>query len=197
MRPPKTFQPPAQEGPKTNDRIRAAEVRLIGDDGQQLGVLTLADALAKAEEAGLDLVEVSPNASPPVCRLVDYGKFKYMQSKKAQEARKKQAVVEVKEIQLTPNIDKHDLETKQNHIRRWVAEKARVRVSLRFRGRELSHTEIGFRTMTELIQSLEDVVTPESPPRMEGRKLVVTLLPKSEKPGPVGPTITATATSIR
>lgn len=174
--------PPGQDGPRINEKIRAAQVRLIADDGSQLGVVSIEEALSKAEEAGLDLVEVSPNASPPVCRLIDYGKFKYIQNKKAQEARKKQAVVEVKEIQLTPNIDKHDLMTKQNHIRRWVAEKARVRVSLRFRGRELSHTEIGYRTLTDFIAGLDDVVTTEGPPRLEGRKLTVTLLPKGEKP---------------
>lgn len=173
---------PAQEGPRINERIKALEVRLIGDDGGQLGVLALRDAIAKAEELGLDLVEVSPDAKPPVCRLIDYGKFKYQQSKKAHEAKKKQAVVEVKEIALTPNTDKHDIETKQNHIRRWVAEKNRVRVGVKFRGRELSHMELGYRVLTELMAGMEELIVQEAPPKLEGRRLVVTLLPKNEKP---------------
>jgi translation initiation factor IF-3 len=169
------------EGPRVNAQIRAAEVRLIGAEGEQVGVLTLRDALAKAEEAGLDLVEVSPDAKPPVCRLIDYGKFKYQMSKKAHEAKKKQAVVEVKEVNLTPNTDKHDLETKQNHIKRWAAEKHRVKVFVKFRGRELSHVDLGFRVIEELMRGLENIMVIESKPKLEGRRLVLTLLPKSEK----------------
>ena len=167
-----------QEGPRINDRIRATEVRLVGDDGTQIGIVPIREALMQAEEAGLDLVEVSPDAKPPVCRLTDYGKYKYQQSKKAQEAKRKQVVIEVKEIALTPNTDKHDLETKQNHIRRWVAEKHRVRVSVKFKGREMSHTELGYKVLSELISGVEDIVSPEGHPRMEGRRLVTNLLPK-------------------
>ncbi len=169
----------SQDGPRINERIRASEVRLISDTGEQLGVLSIRDALAKAEDAGLDLVEVSPDSRPPVCRLVDYGKFKYQQSKKAQEAKKKQVVIEVKEINLTPNTDKHDIETKQNYIKRWIAEKARVRVGVKFRGREISHQELGYKVLAELLSGLESLVVQESSPRMEGKRLVVTLLPKA------------------
>jgi translation initiation factor IF-3 len=172
---------PAQDGPRINDRIKAPEVRLISDTGEQVGVLPIREALFRAEELGLDLVEVSPDAKPPVCRLIDYGKFKYQQSKKAQEAKKKQVVIEVKEINLTPNTDKHDIETKQNHIRRWIAEKARVRVGIKFRGREMSHLDLGYKALQELMTGLEDLIVQESAPRMEGRRLVVTLLPKNDK----------------
>lgn len=172
---------PAQDGPRINEKIRATEVRLISDTGEQLGVLSIRDALAKAEEAGLDLVEVSPEAKPPVCRLIDYGKYKYQQNKKAQEAKKKQVVIEVKEINLTPNTDKHDIETKQNHIKRWIAEKARVRVGVKFRGREMAHLDLGYKALQELMHGLEDLVVQEADPKMEGKRLVVTLLPKTEK----------------
>ncbi|MGY3805369.1 translation initiation factor IF-3 [Pigmentibacter ruber] len=172
---------PTQDGPRINDRIKAPEVRLISDTGEQVGVLPIREALSRAEELGLDLVEVSPDAKPPVCRLIDYGKFKYQQSKKAQEAKKKQVVIEVKEINLTPNTERHDIETKQNHIKRWIAEKARVRVGVKFRGREMSHVDLGYKALQELMAGLEDIVVQESAPRLEGRRLVVTLLPKSEK----------------
>ena len=177
----RTPTPPSQDGPRINERIRATEVRVISDSGEQLGILSLRDAIAKAEESGLDLVEVSPEAKPPVCRLVDYGKFKYQQSKKAQEAKKKQTVIEVKEINLTPNTDTHDIETKQNHIKRWIAEKARVRVGIKFRGREMSHMDLGYKVLAELMAGINELVVQESPPRMEGKRLVVTLLPKGEK----------------
>ncbi len=184
MRPtgtPQRNQAPAQDGPRVNEKIRALEVRLIGEEGAQLGVLSTREALERAQEVGLDLVEVSPDAVPPVCKLIDYGKYKYQQSKKAQEAKKKQVVVEVKEIQITPSTDKHDLQTKQNHIRRWIEEKCRVRVYVRFRGREMSHSEIGFRTLSELLSPLDAFITQEAPPKFEGRRLAVTILPKSEK----------------
>jgi translation initiation factor IF-3 len=173
--------PQHQDGPRINERIRASEVRVISDTGEQLGILSIREALVKAEEYGLDLVEVSPEAKPPVCRLVDYGKFKYQQSKKAQEAKKKQTVIEVKEINLTPNTDKHDIETKQNHIKRWIAEKARVRVGIKFRGREMSHMDLGYKVLNELMAGIADLVVQESTPRLEGKRLVVTLLPKGEK----------------
>jgi translation initiation factor IF-3 len=181
MRPMAQNRQQAPEGPRVNAQIRALEVRLIGDDGGQLGVLPIREALAKAEESGLDLVEVSPDAKPPVCKLIDYGKFKYQMSKKAHEAKKKQVVVEVKEVQLTPNTDKHDLETKQNHIRRWAAEKHRTKVFVKFRGRELSHMELGYKVVKELMAGLEDIVALESTPKLEGRRLIVTLIPKADK----------------
>jgi translation initiation factor IF-3 len=184
MRPtgtPQRNQAPTQDGPRVNDKIRVPEVRLIGEEGQQLGVVSIREALERAEEVGLDLVEVSPDAAPPVCKLIDYGKYKYQQSKKAQEAKKKQVVVEVKEIQITPSTDTHDLQTKQNHIRRWIEEKCRVRVFVRFRGREMSHSEIGFRTLAELLTPLDSIMVQEAPPKFEGRRLAVTILPRSEK----------------
>ncbi len=177
----RTSPPSQQDGPRINERIRSLEVRVISDTGEQLGILPIREALAKAEEYGLDLVEVSPEAKPPVCRLVDYGKFKYQQSKKAQEAKKKQTVIEIKEINLTPNTDKHDIETKQNHIKRWILEKARVRVGIKFRGREMSHMDLGYKVLNELMTDISDIVVQESAPRLEGKRLVVTLLPKSEK----------------
>jgi translation initiation factor IF-3 len=171
----------AQDGPRINEKIRASEVRLISDAGDQIGVLTIREALSRAEEAGLDLVEVSPDAKPPVCRLIDYGKFKYQQSNKAQEAKKKHSVIEVKEINLTPNTDTHDIETKQNYIKRWMVEKARVRVGVKFRGREMAHMELGYRVLKELMAGLEEIAIQEASPKLEGKRLVVTLLPKSEK----------------
>jgi translation initiation factor IF-3 len=169
-----------EQGPRINEKIRETEVRLIDGEGGQVGVVSIEVALRMAEEAGLDLVEVSPQAVPPVCRLIDYGKYKYQLSKKAQEAKKKQAVIEIKEVNLTPNTDTHDIETKQNHIRKWVAEKNRVKVSVKFRGREMAHQELGYRVIDELIAGIDDLVVPESRPRFEGRRLTVTLLPKAE-----------------
>jgi translation initiation factor IF-3 len=180
MRRPTQTGRPVEQGPRVNEKIREAEVRLIDGEGGQVGVVTIEVALRMAQEASLDLVEVSPQAVPPVCRLIDYGKYKYQLSKKAQEAKKKQAVVEVKEVNLTPNTDSHDIETKQNHIRKWVADKNRVKVSVKFRGREMAHQELGYRVIDELLKGLDDIVAPESRPRFEGRRLTVTLLPKSE-----------------
>ena len=172
---------PSQDGPRVNDKIKALEVRLIGDDGSQLGVVSTRDALLKAEEVGLDLVEVSPDARPPVCKILDYGKYKYQQSKKAQEAKRKQVVVEVKEIALTPNTDTHDMETKRNHIKRWILEKNRVRVGVKFRGREMAHIELGYKALSELLAGLEDVCSQEGHPKMEGRRLMANLVPRTDK----------------
>lgn len=186
MRRPNRFSQPVEQGPRINDKIREPEVRLIDEEGGQVGVVSIKDALQRAEDAGLDLVEVSPQASPPVCRLIDYGKYKYQQSKKAHEAKKKQVIIEVKEVSLTPNTDSHDLKTKQNHIRRWVADKSRVKVSVKFRGREMSHQELGFRVIDQLLEGIDDIVTKEGRPRFEGRRLTVTLLPKAEVTKPTG-----------
>ena len=174
-------QQQGQDGPRVNHKIRSSEVRLISETGEQVGVVPISEALARAEEVGLDLVEVSPEAKPPVCKLIDYGKYKYQLSKKNQEAKKKQAVVEVKEVNITPNTDTHDLETKRNHVRRWILDKNRVKVFVKFRGREMSHTEFGFKALHELLDGLSDILVQESSPRMEGKRLVVILLPRSEK----------------
>ena len=170
-----------QVGLRINEGIKALQVRLIGEDGSQVGVISKQEALEKALDVGLDLVEVSPDANPPVCRLIDYGKYKYQQSKKQQEAKKKQITIEVKEINLTPNTDKHDIETKQNHIKKWIAHRNRVKVGVKFRGREMAHTELGFSVLDVLMAGINDIAVQEAPPKMEGRRLVVTLVPKSEK----------------
>jgi len=170
-----------QEGLRINERIKSLQVRLIGDGGEQVGVISKQEALEKASEAGLDLVEVSPDANPPVCRLIDYGKYKYQQSKKQQEAKKKQITIEVKEINLTPNTDKHDIETKQNHIKKWMSQRNRVKVGVKFRGREMAHTELGYTVLDSLMAGIDDIAAQEAPPKMEGRRLVVNLVPKSEK----------------
>jgi translation initiation factor IF-3 len=196
MRRPTQTGRPVEQGPRVNEKIREAEVRLIDGEGGQVGVVTIEVALRMAQEASLDLVEVSPQAVPPVCRLIDYGKYKYQLSKKAQEAKKKQAVIEVKEVNLTPNTDSHDIETKQNHIRKWVADKNRVKVSVKFRGREMAHQELGYRVIDELLKGIDDIVAPESRPRFEGRRLTVTLLPKSEvKSAEPKPTAVTSASS--
>ncbi len=172
---------PQDTGPRINEKIRALEVRVISDSGEQLGVLQTRDALIAAREAGLDLVEVSPDARPPVCKLLDYGKYKYQQKKKAHEAKKKQVIIEVKEVNFTPNTDKHDIETKRNHIKRWLSEKSRVKVGVKFRGREMAHIDRGFKVIADLMGGLSDIAVQEAPPRMEGRRLGVMLVPKADK----------------
>lgn len=174
-------QRPQDSGPRVNEKIRVPEVRVISDTGEQLGVLSVREALAIAKEAGLDLVEVSPDARPPVCRILDYGKYKYQQQKKAHEAKKKQVVIEVKEVNFTPNTDTHDIETKRNHIRRWIAEKARVKVGVKFRGREMAHIDLGHKVLKELMVGLEDIAVQEAAPRMEGKRLGIMLVPKTDK----------------
>lgn len=171
---------PTQQGPRINDKIRATEVRLIDENGGQVGVISTRDALLRAENVGLDLVEVSPDAKPPVCKLIDYGKYKYQQSKKAHEAKKKQAVVEVKEIAITPNTDTHDLVTKQNHIKRWLKEKNKVKIVVKFRGREISHAELGFRILEELMQPIEELAIRENNPKLENRRLILNIAPRTE-----------------
>jgi translation initiation factor IF-3 len=137
---------PQKEGPRTNREIRAREVQLIDAEGQNRGVVQLLDALALAEEAGVDLVEIVPNATPPVCKILDYGKFRFLEQKKAAEARKKQKIVEIKEIKLRPGIDDHDYDVKMRAMRRFFEEGDKVKVTLRFRGREMAHQDIGYRS---------------------------------------------------
>jgi translation initiation factor IF-3 len=157
--------------------IDAREVLVIGPEGEQMGVLTKQDALAAAEEAGLDLVEVAPNADPPVCRIMDFGKFKYQQSKKAQLAKKKQKIIQVKEIKVRPKTDDHDLETKAKHARRFLGEGNKLKVTVRFRGREIVHPERGEIILGKLMGLIEDVGTIESRPKMEGRTMVMVVAP--------------------
>ena len=158
--------------------IRASEIRLIGADGEQVGIMPIAEALSRAAEAHLDLVEVAPQANPPVCRIMDYGKFKYLQSKKTQEARKKQTVIQVKEVKFRPKIEDHDVAFKVKNIRRFLAQKDKIKVSLIFRGREIAHPQIGIDLLKRVAAELEDIGTVEQAPKIEGRNLTMIIAPK-------------------
>jgi len=167
-----------QSGPRINDAIRAREVRLIDADGQNVGVVSRFDAMAKATEAGMDLVEVSPDADPPVCKILDYGKFKYQEQKKAAEARKNQKIVEIKEIKMRPAIDDHDYDVKMRAIRRFFEEGDKVKITLRFRGREMAHQELGMDVLRRVKADVVEIAKVESEPRLEGRQMVMVLAPK-------------------
>jgi translation initiation factor IF-3 len=158
--------------------IRATEVRLIGADGEQVGIMPLNEALNRAAEANLDLVEVAPQANPPVCRIMDYGKFKYLQSKKTQEARKKQTVIQVKEVKFRPKIEDHDIAFKVKNIRKFLAQKDKIKISLIFRGREIAHPQIGIALLNRVAAELEDIGTVEQAPKIEGRNLTMIVAPK-------------------
>ncbi len=168
----------AKDGPRINDDIRNAEIQLIDQTGTNVGVVLTADALVKAVEAGLDLVEISPDANPPVAKILDYGKYKYQEQKKAAEARKKQKVVEIKEIKMRPSIDDHDYDVKMRAIRRFFDEGDKVKVTLRFRGRELAHQELGWQVLQRVKADTEPISKVESEPRMEGRQMVMVLAPR-------------------
>jgi translation initiation factor IF-3 len=161
-----------------NEDIRVPEVRLIDHTGQNVGVVATTDAMARATEAGLDLVEISPDASPPVAKILDYGKYKYQEQKKAAEARKRQKIVEMKEIKMRPSIDDHDYDVKMRAIRRFFDEGDKVKVTLRFRGRELSHQELGWQVLQRVKSDTEPIAKVESEPRMEGRQMVMVLAPR-------------------
>jgi translation initiation factor IF-3 len=167
-----------QSGPRINEAIRAREIRLIDADGQNVGVVPRLEALSKALEAGLDLVEISPDAEPPVCKILDYGKFKYQEQKKAAEARKNQKVVEIKEIKMRPSIDDHDYDVKMRAIKRFFEEGDKVKVTLRFRGREMAHQELGYQLLQRVKGDLVEASKVESEPRLEGRQMVMVLAPK-------------------
>jgi len=174
---------------RVNERIRAREVRLIDEDGQMIGVMTSGQALSMARERGLDLVEVSPMATPPVCKLMDYGRFKYEQSKKENEARKHQKVSELKEIRLSPRTDDHDLFVKVRKIEEFLSEGDKVKVGVRFRGRELAHPELGRQLLDKIVAGLKSIAVVERPPLMEGKimSLIVTRAPGWEPPKKVAP----------
>ena len=167
-----------QQRVRINEQIKVPEVRLIGPDGQQIGVLPIREALAFAAEAHLDLVEVAPQAAPPVCRVMDYGKFKYQQSKKQQEARRRQTTIQVKEIKVRPKIEEHDMAFKLRNTRRFLADGDKVKISVIFRGREIAHTDRGFKLLAQMTESLADVGTVEQNPRLEGRNLSMIVTPK-------------------
>jgi translation initiation factor IF-3 len=167
-----------QQRVRINEQIKVPEVRLIGPDGQQIGVLPIREALAFAAEAHLDLVEVAPQATPPVCRVMDYGKFKYQQSKKQQEARRRQTTIQVKEIKVRPKIEEHDMAFKLRNTRRFLEEGDKVKISVIFRGREIAHTDRGFKLLAQMTEALADVGTVEQNPRLEGRNLSMIVTPK-------------------
>ncbi|MBP8645732.1 MAG: translation initiation factor IF-3 [Syntrophobacteraceae bacterium] len=161
-----------------NEKIRASEVRVIGHDGQQLGILTLRKALELAAQEELDLVEVAPNADPPVCKIMDYGKYKYQQNKRFQEAKKKQTVIQVKEVKIRPKTDEHDLLVKIRHVRRFLAQKDKAKITILFRGREISYSDQGTKVLERVREELKDEAVVEQPAKMEGRNMVMILAPK-------------------
>lgn len=168
-----TLPPRNDDGPRINNQIRVEKVRLIDADGEMIGVVSLREALSAAEEAGLDLVEISPNAEPPVCKVLDYGKFKYEEQKKANEARKKQKVIEVKELKLRPMIGDHDYEVKMRAARKFLEAGDKVKFTMRFRGRELSHQDLGLKILQQVKIDLLEISKVESEPRMEGRQMIM------------------------
>ncbi|MEY3553019.1 MAG: hypothetical protein RL735_1367 [Pseudomonadota bacterium] len=169
---------PQKDGHRINRDIRVREVQLIDQDGQNRGVIGAPEALQMAEEAGLDLVEIVPNASPPVCKILDYGKFRFLEQKKAAEARKKQKIVEVKEIKLRPGIDDHDYDVKMRAMRRFFEEGDKVKVTLRFRGREMAHQDLGYRLLSRVKEETGAIAKVELEPSMEGRQMIMILAPR-------------------
>ena len=163
-----------------NEGIRAREVRLVGANGDQIGVKSRQEALEMAQNANLDLVLVAPNAKPPVCRIMDYGKFRYEQQKKEKEARKNQKVITLKEVRLSPTIDEHDFNTKLRNARKFLEKGDKVKAAIRFRGRQITHSEIGRSVLDRLAKECEDIATVESRAKMEGRSMFLVLAPKSE-----------------
>ena len=169
---------PSRDGPRINAQITVPTVRLVKEDGTMAGVTSLREALNMAADAGLDLVEISPNADPPVCKILDIGKFKYEAQKKKNEARKKQKVIEIKEIKLRPTIDDNDYNIKMKAMQRFLQEGDKVKVTLRFRGRELAHQELGMAVLVRVRDDLDEVAKVEQMPKMEGRQMVMVVAPK-------------------
>ena len=164
-----------------NGEITALEVRLVGEEGEQLGIVSLREALAAAEDAGLDLVEIAPMAKPPVCKLMDFGKFKYQEQKKAHEARLKQKQVQVKEVKLRPGTDENDYQIKLRNLKRFLDDGDKCKVTLRFRGREMAHQDIGMRQLERIKADLEELGQVEQMPKMEGRQMVMVIAPKKNR----------------
>tara|TARA_B100000073_G_C23703445_1_gene561307 strand:+ start:698 stop:1225 length:528 start_codon:yes stop_codon:yes gene_type:complete len=173
-----TSSPPSKDGPRVNENIDVPEVRLIGADGENIGVVSVQQAIQHSEEVGLDLVEISPNASPPVCKILDLGKFKYELQKKRNEAKKKQKVIDVKEIKLRPNIEDHDYEVKMRSMHRFLLDGDKVKITMRFRGREMNHQEIGINLLKRVVDDTEKVAKIEQEAKMEGRQLVMVMAPR-------------------
>ena len=170
--------PPSKEGPRVNEDIDVPKVRLIGAEGENIGVVTVSEALVLADDAGLDLVEISPNADPPVCKILDYGKYKYEAQKKKNEAKKKQKIIDVKEIKLRPNIDDHDYDVKMRNMRRFIGDGDKVKVTLRFRGREMAHQELGVDVLNRVKADTDEIATVEQEAKMEGRQMVMVVAPR-------------------
>ncbi|MBS29342.1 MAG: translation initiation factor IF-3 [Alphaproteobacteria bacterium] len=170
--------PPKKDGPRTNEDIEVSEVRLVDENGEQVGVVSTELALQRAIAAGLDLVEVSPNADPPVCKIIDYGKLKYQEQKKRNETRKKQKTIDVKEIKLRPNIDTHDYDVKMRNARRFIDDGDKVKVTLRFRGREMAHQDLGAQVLQRVREELDEIAKVEQMPKMEGRQMVMVMSPR-------------------
>jgi translation initiation factor IF-3 len=170
--------PPTRDGPRVNEDIRVPQVRLIDQDGEMVGVMSARDAVQRAYAVGLDLLEISPNAEPPVCKIVDFGKFKYEQQKKKNEAKKKQKVVEIKEVKVRPNIDENDYQVKMRAMKSFIEEGDKVKVTLRFRGREMAHQDIGIRVLERIRTEMEAATKVEQMPRMENRQMVMVLSPR-------------------
>ena len=169
---------PSREGPRVNRDIAVAQVRLIDEQGENLGVVSKDEAIERAEDAGMDLVEISPSADPPVCKILDYGRFKYQDQKKKNEARKKQKTIDIKEIKMRPNIDTHDYDVKMRSINRFIADGDKVKVTMRFRGREMVHQELGLKVLDRVRDQLDEVAKVEQFPKMEGRQMIMVVAPK-------------------
>ncbi|WP_036179166.1 translation initiation factor IF-3 [Palleronia rufa] len=170
--------PPTRDtGPRVNDRIRAAEIRLIGAEGENVGVVTPDRGMELAEAVGLDLVEISPNATPPVCKIMDFGKFKYEQQKRESEARKKQKTIEVKEVKFRPNTDTHDYDVKMRNVFKFLENGDKVKITLRFRGREMAHQNLGRELLERVADDTKDIGKVENFPKMEGRQMVMMIGP--------------------
>ncbi|MBT52480.1 MAG: translation initiation factor IF-3 [Mameliella sp.] len=173
--------PPTRDtGPRVNDRIRAPEIRLIGAEGENVGVVTPARAMEMAEQAGLDLVEISPNAAPPVCKIMDFGKFKYETQKREAEARKKQKIIEVKEVKFRPNTDIHDYGVKMRNVFKFLENGDKVKITLRFRGREMAHQNLGRELLERVAEDVKEIGKVENMPRMEGRQMVMMIGPSAK-----------------
>ena len=169
---------PTREGPRINEEIGVMRVRLVDQRGQMVGVVGRSEALVMAANAGLDLVEIAPHADPPVCKILDFGKYKYEEQKKKNEARKKQKIIEVKEIKLRPGIDDHDYEVKRRSMVKFIEEGDKVKVTMRFRGRELAHQELGMDVLIRVRDDLDEIAKVEQMPRMEGRQMTMVVSPK-------------------
>ncbi|MBV8776757.1 MAG: translation initiation factor IF-3 [Alphaproteobacteria bacterium] len=169
---------PTRDGPRINEEIMVPRVRLVDERGEMVGVVLRNEALEMAVDAGLDLVEIAPNADPPVCKILDFGKYKYEEQKKKNEAKKKQKVIEVKEIKFRPSIDDHDYDVKMRSMQKFIGEGDKVKVTMRFRGRELAHQEIGMNVLMRVKDDLDEIAKVEQFPRMEGRQMTMVVSPK-------------------